>query len=72
MKRYEVTGKLPTQVDLLTDRAIGDVFEADLDPDQEKMLVDAGALKKLPAAKKTEPVKSDAKEKEHESREQAG
>jgi hypothetical protein len=45
MKRYEVTGiPLGAPFSALTDRRIGDQFDADLDPDIERILLGAGAL----------------------------
>lgn len=65
MKRYEVTGRPLAHYSILTaDLSIGDVIEADLDHDQEELLVNAGALKALPPRKSDKPAaKTDAKEK---------
>lgn len=44
-KVYRVTGKpAGAPVDLLHSRAVGDEFQAELDKDVERTLIDAGAL----------------------------
>jgi hypothetical protein len=80
VSRYEVTGKLNMTVDCLTDAAVGDVIEADLDRDQEKWLVDMGAVRVLPDRKakskgdkpkestKAEPTPAEAAEAEESAK----
>jgi hypothetical protein len=65
VSRYEVTGKLNMTVDCLTDASVGDVIEADLDKDEERWLVDMGALRVLPDRKQSKSKDSkDSKPKE--------
>jgi hypothetical protein len=48
MKRYEVTGiPLSPPFSVLAGRRVGDIFEADVDPDIEQLLIGAGALRPL-------------------------
>lgn len=63
-QRYEVTGKINTPVDVLIDAAVGDEIEADLDKDMEKMLIGAGAIRKLPAKTSSSKSKSASSAKE--------
>lgn len=69
MSRYRVTGKPNIPFDVLTDHSVGDEFDAELDKDEERMLVDIGALEKLPPKRSSSPkssTKSSDKEKEDE------
>jgi hypothetical protein len=59
MKSYEMLGRPNVPVPLLTDRRVGDVFDADIDADLEQQLLDAGALKVV-----NEEVPADATESE--------
>jgi hypothetical protein len=58
MGRYEITGR--TSV-FFTDRAVGEVFEADLEPDFEQQLIEVGAIRKLEEKKKAEAPKAGGK-----------
>jgi len=54
-RRYEVTGTQPVSVDGI-DHEPGDVFEADLLPEQEARMLARGSLRLLPQeAKETPP-----------------
>jgi hypothetical protein len=57
-KRYEITGKPNVPFDILLDHAVGDVVEADLDKEQEQLLIEVGAIRELPAEKKQADKKS--------------
>jgi hypothetical protein len=63
--RYEITGRTGT---FFTDRAIGEIFEDDLDEDTERTLLDVGAVRILPDEKKPEPKKPAAKSTTSKSR----
>jgi len=47
MKRYEITGRPAVPFDILLDNPVGTVVEARLDEDEERMLIDIGAIRVL-------------------------
>jgi hypothetical protein len=64
-KRYEMLGRPNVPFPEIQDHRVGDVFEADIDPDTEYLLLGAGALRVIedvkPKTHHKPAAKSDAK-----------
>lgn len=71
-KVYRVTGKpAGAPVDLLHSRAVGDEFQAELDKDVERTLIDAGALAIVKHSVKTDKDDAPAESEPEEDRPKA-
>lgn len=64
MKKYEMIGRPAGAFSVLTDHAVGDVFDAKLDEETEERLVNLGALRIVETPKKATDAKTKAKSKD--------